>query len=119
MLGSTTAWNLAVPGRKVELSVPVRSRLSVNTAEVAIDAAVAGVGTTRVLSYQVAHAVERGDLKLLLADFESEPLPVNLVRAGQGLLSLKTRSFPDFSAPRLRERLRLAGSKTPKADARL
>src|SRR4029079_16329732 len=36
--------------------IRVRSRLSVNTAESAVDAAVAGVGLTRVLSYQAAEA---------------------------------------------------------------
>ena len=36
-----------------ELRAPVRSRLSVNTAEAAIDGAAAGLGVTRVLSYQV------------------------------------------------------------------
>ena len=45
------------PKSKRELRVPVHSRLSVNTAEAAIDAAAAGVGVTRVLSYQVAQAV--------------------------------------------------------------
>ena len=44
---------------KAELTVPIRSRLRVNTAEAAIDAAIAGVGMTRVLSYQIAAAVRR------------------------------------------------------------
>jgi hypothetical protein len=59
----------------------------------------------------------RGELQIVLAGFESESLPVNLVHAGQGLLPLKTRSFLEFAAPRLRERMRRTGSKTPKADA--
>jgi DNA-binding transcriptional LysR family regulator len=116
-LESATAWNFAVPGRKAEQPIPIRSRLSVNTAEAAIDAAVAGVGVTRVLSYQVAHAVERGELQIVLAGFESAPMPVNLVRAGQGLVPLKVRSFLEFAAPRLRERLLLIAAKTRKANA--
>ena len=117
VLGSATAWNFAVPGAKAEQSVPIRSRLSVNTAEAAIDAAIAGVGVTRVLSYQIAHAIERGELQIVLAGFESEPMPVNLVRAGQGLVPLKVRSFLEFAAPRLRERLLLTAAKTPTANA--
>ena len=35
-------------------------RLKINTAEAAIDAAIAGVGVTNVLSYQVARAVAAG-----------------------------------------------------------
>lgn len=88
-----------------EISVPIKSRLTVNTAEAAIDAAAAGVGITRVLSYQAAGAVEDGRLEILLQEFEPAPSPVSLVHAGQGLLPLKLRVFLDFAAPRLRERL--------------
>ncbi|MDI7047010.1 LysR substrate-binding domain-containing protein, partial [Escherichia coli] len=81
-------------------------RLSVNNAEAAIDAAVAGVGLTHVLSYQAARAVEEGKLQLVLREFEPEPIPVSLMHAGQGPLPLKTRSFIDFATPRLRAALR-------------
>jgi DNA-binding transcriptional LysR family regulator len=81
---------------------PVRSRLSVNTAEAALDAAIAGAGVTRVLSYQAAKAVEEGRLRIVLEAFEPAPVPVSLIHAAQGLLPLKTRSFIDFAAPRLR-----------------
>jgi hypothetical protein len=40
---------------KSTASVAIHSRLVVNTAEAAIDAAIAGIGITRVLSYQVAN----------------------------------------------------------------
>ncbi len=102
-LALPAAWTFAE--RRVESSVPVRSRLKVNTAEAAIDAAVAGVGLVRVLSYQVAEAVRTGTLRLVLEDFEPAPWPVSLVHAGQGLLPLKLRAFLDFAAPRLRARL--------------
>ena len=117
VLSSATAWSFAVPGAKAEQPVPIRSRLSVNTAEAAVDAAVAGVGVTRVLSYQVAGAVERGELQIVLANFESDPLPVSLVRAGQRLLPLKVRSFLEFAAPRLRERLLPLVAKRSRATA--
>src|SRR5262249_37357141 len=89
---------------KSEIAVTVRSRLVVNTAEAAIDAAAAGLGITRVLSYQVADAVERGALVLALPEFEPSPDPVSLVYAGQGLLPLKLRAFLDFASPRLKAR---------------
>jgi DNA-binding transcriptional LysR family regulator len=84
--------------------VPIRSRLNVNTAEAAIDAAIAGVGLTRVLSYQAARAVAQRKLKIVLAKYEPKPLPVNLVHLGQGLMPLKTRVFLDFLASGLRRR---------------
>ena len=85
--------------------VQIHSRLIVNTAEAAIDAAIAGLGITRVLSYQVATAIRAGALGIALTEFEPPPWPVSLVFAGQRLLPLKLRAFLDFAAPRLRERL--------------
>lgn len=91
--------------RKTEMSVPARARLCVTTAEAAIDACVAGVGITRVLSYQAEEAVAAGKLEILLRDFEPAPMPIHLVYADQGLLALKVRAFIDFAAPRLRVRV--------------
>ncbi len=101
---SPSAWRFVVEGR--ELAVPVHSRLVVNTAEAAIDAAIAGVGITRVLSYQIEHALGAGLLVRVLAGFEPATRPVNLVYGHQGRQPLKLRAFLDFAAPRLRERLR-------------
>jgi DNA-binding transcriptional LysR family regulator len=86
-------------------SVPVISRLEVNTAEAAIAAATLGVGLVRVLSYQVADAVGNGALDVVLQDYESAPLPVSLVHKGQTPLPRKLRAFLDFAAPRLRARI--------------
>jgi DNA-binding transcriptional LysR family regulator len=84
----------------------VRSRLTVNTAAAAIAGAVAGVGLTRVLSYQVANEVARGELAVVLKKFEPEPIPVNLVYVRERRLTAKLRAFIDYAAPMLRERLR-------------
>jgi DNA-binding transcriptional LysR family regulator len=102
-LTSPDGWKFTVD--KSAVSVAIRARLVVNTAEAAIDAAAAGVGVTRVLSYQVASALRAGTLALALRKFEPAPWPVSLVHAGQGLLPLKLRAFLDFAAPRLKARL--------------
>lgn len=86
-------------------SLPVRSRLDVNTAEASIDAAIAGAGLARVLFYQAVEAVHEGKLRIVLEEFEPDPWPVSLVHVGQGLLPLKLRAFIDFAAPALRKRL--------------
>jgi DNA-binding transcriptional LysR family regulator len=100
---SLSAWTFATG--KSETTVAIRSRLSVNTAEAAVDAAVAGLGLTRVLSYQSANAVRAGALALALEDFELTPWPVSLVYPAQRLLPLKLRAFLDFAAPRLKAAL--------------
>jgi DNA-binding transcriptional LysR family regulator len=102
-LMSPTTWKFGVG--KSTMSVAIHSRLTVNTAEAAIDAAIAGIGVTRVLSYQVANALRAHSLVLALRKFEAAPWPVNLVYAGQGLLPLKLRAFLDFAVPRLKTRL--------------
>jgi DNA-binding transcriptional LysR family regulator len=103
--GSVSSWNFLMPGSKAVQAVAIRPRLAVNTAEAAIDAAIAGVGVTRVLSYQVARAVVQRKLQIILSNYEPDPLPVSFVYGGQGLLPLKIRAFLDFAAPRIRARL--------------
>ncbi len=90
---------------KAASSVRIHSRLTVTTAEAAADAAMAGLGITRLLSYQVADAVRLGALEIVLEAFEPAPWPVSLVRLGGGLLPLKLRAFLDFATPQLKARL--------------
>jgi DNA-binding transcriptional LysR family regulator len=90
---------------KAKKSIPVHSRLTVNTAEAAVNAAAAGVGITRVLSYQVAQEIRAKLLVLALKDFEPAPWPVNLVYTGQRLLPSKVRVFLDYAVPRLKATL--------------
>jgi DNA-binding transcriptional LysR family regulator len=85
-------------------SINVHSRLTVNTAEAAIDAAVHGLGITRVLSYQIAH-LPAGSLKVILQAAEPEPLPVSLLYPNSRVLPQKLRAFIDFAAPRLKAKL--------------
>jgi DNA-binding transcriptional LysR family regulator len=94
---------------KAHEPVSVHSRLTVSTAEAAVDAAIAGLGITRVLSYQMADALCAGTLVVVLKEFEPEPSPVSLLYAGQGLLPLKTRAFIDYAAPRLKARIAEGG----------
>lgn len=102
-LSSPDKWIFQIS--KKTIAVCLRSRLVVNTAEAAIDAAIAGIGITRVLSYQVAVAERDGVLVRALRSFEPAPTPVSLVYTGQPLLPLKLRAFLDFTAPRLKARL--------------
>ncbi len=106
-LGSADSWSFRAGG--ANFSIPIRPRLVVNTAEAAIDAALAGAGLTRVLSYQVEAALAAGTLVTTLKRFEPPAAPVNLVYTNQRRLPLKVRAFLDFAAPRLRARLARAG----------
>jgi len=102
MLSLAERWRFYGQKRQV---VTVQPRLSVNTAEAAIDAAVAGVGVTRVMSYQAASRVANGSLRLILEDFEPEEAPVSLLHREDRLPQIKVRSFVAFAAPLLRKAL--------------
>ena len=80
-------------------------RLKINTAEAAIDAAVAGIGTTNVLLDQIVKPVSEGKLSLILQEFEPEPTPVHIIHVRQALLPLKMCLFVDFAVSRLRKSL--------------
>jgi DNA-binding transcriptional LysR family regulator len=89
--------------------VPIRSRLIVNTAEAAVDAAKASLGLTRLLSYQIDAARRAGELAVVLAAFEPAPIPVSLVFDAQQRITQKLRAFLDFAAPRMRDRFAALG----------
>lgn len=103
VLASRRAWLFG--SGKSELSVPVHSRLAINTAEAAIAAARLGVGLINVLAYQVADALSDGALRVVLEEFEPAPLPINLLHGGQAPIPLKLRAFLDFAIPHLRARI--------------
>lgn len=84
-----------------ERVVPIRPRFSVNTADAVVEAAAAGLGVARLMSYQVAAAIADGRLVPVLRQWDGRPAPVNLVHQPQPVQPLKRRAFLDFVAPRL------------------
>jgi DNA-binding transcriptional LysR family regulator len=86
-------------------AVRVVPRLTVTTAEAAIDAAASGIGITRVFSYQAVEALARGSVVRVLARYETEEIPVHLLYPGGAHRPPKLRVFIDYAAPRLRARL--------------
>ena len=96
-LGSLATWTFAAD--KADFSVPVRSRLRVNTAEAAIDAAIAGVGMTRVLSYQIVAAVRSGALRPVLAGFRTSAVAGKSGACRPGPAAGETARIPRLRRP--------------------
>lgn len=96
-------WTFA--GANGPQQIAIAPRFSVNTAGGAIDAALAGAGVIRVLSYQAASAIADGRLVKVLEPFETPPLPVHLIHNAQAVMPLKLRAFLDFASRRLKARL--------------
>ncbi len=99
-LSPRPAWNFHTTDG--ELNVPLTSRLTVNTADVAIAAAVAGRGLTRVLSYMIAPELKSGQLQIVLAGYEPAPLPIHIVYQEGRKAAARVRAFVDFIVERLR-----------------
>lgn len=98
-------WRFQRRAARGSLDVPIPARLSVSTAEAAVWAAIQGVGFAKVLHYQCAAALRDKSLRVVLADFEPEPLPVHLIYTSRHPLPSKLRVFLDFATRRLKHRL--------------
>ena len=95
-----TGWNFNVNGKSI--SVPVKGSFVCNQAEATIDACVDGLGIGTFLSYQVAPLVSQMKLKLLLVDYEPQPLPLNIVYSHTKLMSSRMRIFSEWATESLR-----------------
>jgi DNA-binding transcriptional LysR family regulator len=106
--GSQYPWTFKMPSGKIQETI-VRSKLFLNSAESAIAAALHGCGLAQLFSYQADAHVARGDLQIVLDDFEIAPPPVNLVVPNSPRVPQKVKAFIDFAMPALRQRLIEAG----------
>lgn len=81
-----------------EVAVDVAPRYATNSADAAICHALHDGGVVLALGYQVVDEVRRGALRVLLPDFEPEPLPIQLVYPSSRFLAAKVRAFVDLVA---------------------
>jgi DNA-binding transcriptional LysR family regulator len=86
----------------------VLPRLSVNSNDAAILAALKGFGITRLMSYQIAAHLAAGELKRVLATFEPPPLPIHVMHLEGRQTSAKVRTFVELLVERLRADAALA-----------
>ena len=92
-------------------AVPVATRLSINSTEAGIDAAMRGCGVIRAMSYQVAEHLATGRLRRVLIPFEPERIPVNMVFRPHPRRWSSVRNFVDHAVPVLRARLTRVASR--------
>ena len=95
-----TEWKFG-KGASTEL-VRVLPRMTVTSNDSAIEAAKAGLGLTRVMSYQIAPELAEGKLKLVLENFQEADVPVHLLHRESKYGSSKVRGFIDMLADTLR-----------------
>lgn len=85
-------WRFGPAGKP---AIRIEPRLTVNTADAAIAAAIDGVGIARVLSYQALDAIAAGQLVAILGEFAPPSLPVHLVYQANRRASVNVRAFID------------------------
>lgn len=99
-LSPSVEWRLLRAGQVA--AVRVKPRLTVTSNDAAIEAAVRGVGITRLMSYQVAPQLASGELKVVLSEFEPPRVPIHVIHREGRHPSAKIRAFIDLMAERLR-----------------
>ena len=110
-LGSQLPWGFRSGGRTSSVQPP--ARLVANSIEMAIEAASAGCGIVRLLSYQAEDAIAAGRLMPILQPYEPEPIPVHVVHLEGRASPRRTRILIDYLVDHLRSQpaLKQAGAR--------
>jgi DNA-binding transcriptional LysR family regulator len=80
----------------VRRSLRIPTRLCANDFDSLVSAALAGAGLVRVPSWQVAHYLADGRLKIVLETYQRPPTPLSILTLRNRLLLPKVRAFVDF-----------------------
>ena len=94
--GKTMDWDF-VRGDET-IVIPVPACLAVNDSTVYTTAGLQGLGLIQMASYKIESLVETGELELVLDDWTSEPMPINIVYPENRHLSAKVRVFVEWVA---------------------
>jgi DNA-binding transcriptional LysR family regulator len=100
-ISSSSVWHFHE--RDKRLTVHVNGAFTCNQVRSAVDACVAGLGIGRFFSYQVMPWVERGELDIILCEFEPKPLPLSIVYPHTRLMAVRVRTLVDWLARDLKQ----------------
>jgi len=93
-------WQFRIGRRSV--SVPLNAVVSCNDIDSSLEACLGGHGLGQFLSYQTAPYRNQKRLRYILEEFETEPVPVQVVYAQSRLVTGKVRAFVDDCVAALR-----------------
>jgi DNA-binding transcriptional LysR family regulator len=80
----------------VRKSLRIPTRLCANDFDTLVSAALAGAGLVRVPSWQVAHCLADGRLRIVLEAYQRPPTPLSILTPRTRLLLPKVRAFVDY-----------------------
>ena len=93
-------WHFLVGNRNV--TIPITSVITRNEIDSAVKACIDGLGLGMFLSYMIAPYRNDGHVKYVLEEFETAPVPIQVVYPYSKLLSSKVRAFVDECVRKLR-----------------
>ncbi len=85
-------WRFGLRGK---IAIRIEPRLTLNTADAAVRAAIDGLGIVRLLSYQTLDAVASGKLVTVFDELAPPPIPVHLVYQASRRASINVRALID------------------------
>lgn len=88
-IGSGISWRFEKEGKSVY--VPISGKMICNITRPNVQGCVAGLGYGSFYLYQVSEPIGKGELEIILSDFEPEPLPVSLIYPHARLLSSRVQ----------------------------
>jgi LysR family transcriptional regulator for bpeEF and oprC len=103
--GKTMEWDFVRDGDTIY--VPVPACLAVNDSTVYMTAGLQGLGLVQMASYKIDEMVASGQMELVLEDWTSAPMPINVVYPENRHLSAKVRVFVEWVADLLMSHPRL------------
>lgn len=89
----SSEWRFGKDGRQ---AIRLKPRLFTNSVDAAIDAAIAGAGIARVLSYQVDTHLKAGSLEYVLPEHDPPPVPISLLFQANRGRSANVRMFIEW-----------------------
>lgn len=98
-LSPTPYWEFHDAGKPRQ--VRIQGNFSSNQGAPVIEAARAGLGIVFVLSYQVQALVARGELRVLLPQYQAPPIPVSVILPSGRLQPARVRALADLLQARI------------------
>ena len=102
-ISSSPVWHFNENGKRID--VQIDGAFICNQVKTSVDACVSSLGYGVFFNYQVMPWVRRGELEIVLNDFEPKPLPLSLVYPHTRLMAMRVRELADWLARDLKQTL--------------
>ncbi len=103
MVNQPLPWRMSHEDRAI--NVHPQSRLVVNTVDLALSAAEAGLGLVWLFCYQLEGSINHGLLRPILTEYEAPSIPIHVVHLQGRIAPQRTRALVEHLVDALRRRL--------------